>query len=148
MVEQRTENPCDNSSNLFLNKLNMKNYLWSMFASIKNAQLAKKAVILCKKTKICENYLKLLWQEGLIIGYKNINKNKLKIFLKYTKNKPVIYSLKAVYKPSHKMYYSIKNIWKINSNKSFIVFSTNKGLKSLLNCKKFNVGGKLVLIVN
>jgi ribosomal protein S8 len=126
----------------------MKNYVWGMFSTIKNAQLAKKAIALCKKTKVCENYLKLLWEEGLIIGYKYVNKNMLKIFLKYINSQPVIYSLKAVYKPSHKIYYSIKKIWKINSNKSLIIFSTNKGLKSSLSCKKFNLGGKLVLIIN
>jgi small subunit ribosomal protein S8 len=145
LVEQWIENPCDNSSNLFLDK--MKHYLWGMLSKIKNAQLARKSVVFQKKNKISESFLKLLWNEGFILGYK-LKSHKLKIFLKYASNKPAINSLKVVSKPSRKIFYSIKQIWKINSSKSFIVLSTNQGLKSLLECKKKNIGGELLIIIN
>jgi ribosomal protein S8 len=66
LVEQRTENPCDGSSNLPLNK-NMKNYLWNMFANIKNGQLTNRSFIIQPKKKICESFLKILWKEGLYL---------------------------------------------------------------------------------
>jgi small subunit ribosomal protein S8 len=119
-----------------------------MFSNIKNAQLSRKAVIFCKKNKFCENFLKLLWDQGYIIGYKLKNKKELKIFLKYKKTKPVIYSLRTLSKPSYRIYYSVKQIWKINSGKSLIIFSTSEGLQTLLLCKKKNVGGELLLILN
>lgn len=147
MVEQRTENPCDNSSNLFLNiKIQMKN-LWNFFSKMKNAQLSKKTIAINKRNKFCEKFLMLLWRKKFILGYKVVKFNKIKIFLKYKKNKPVINKLFFLSKPGNKIYYSIKQIWKLKANDSVFLFSTSKGLKSLFECKKQNIGGELVLII-
>ena len=128
----------------------MKNYLWNMFASIKNGQISGRSVVFQERKKICEAFLKILWAEGFILGYKidEKNINKIKIFLKYNKNKPVIHSIKFLSKPSRRLYYSAKQIWKIDSNKSFIIFSTNKGLKSMLECKKLQIGGEPFVAIN
>ena len=121
-----------------------------MFANIKNGQLTGRSVVFQRRKKICEAFLKILWAEGLILGYKidEKNANQLKIFLKYIKNKPVIHSIKFISKPSRRIYYSTKQIWKINSNKSFIIFSTNQGLKSILECKKLRIGGEPFVAIN
>jgi len=128
----------------------MKNYLWNMFANIKNGQLRKRNFILQTRKKICESYLKLLWREGFILGYTidYKNKNQIKIFLKYKNSQPAINSITLISKPSRRIYYSIKQIWKIDSSKSFIIFSTNEGLKSIVECKKLKIGGEPVVIIN
>lgn len=128
----------------------MKNVLWNMFAHIKNGQLSKRNVIIQERKKICEKFLRTLWNEGFIAGFsidKNYN-NKIKIFLKYQNNKPAIHSLKILSKPGRRIYYSIRQIWKIESNKSFIIISTNQGLKSILECKKLKIGGEPFIIIN
>ena len=119
-----------------------------MFASIKNGQLAKRKYIIQKKKKICEAYLNVLWDEGFIIGYKNIDDTHLKIFLKYINDKPVITNLKTISRPGHRLYFSAKQIWKLDSTKTFIIFSTSKGIKSIVDCKKENLGGEPVLLVS
>jgi small subunit ribosomal protein S8 len=121
-----------------------------MIANIKNGQMAQKSFILQKQKKICKSFLNILWDEGYILGYKNYqnNSNTIKIFLKYNQGKPVINSLKLVSKPGHRIYYSIKQIWKINSNKTFIIFTTSKGLLTIVNCKKLAVGGEPLVIIN
>ena len=128
----------------------MKNYLWNMFANIKNGQMAKRKIIFQSNKKICESFLQILWIEGFILGYKidSKNVNKFKIFLKYKNNKPVINSIKLVSKPSKRVYYSAKQIWKLNSGKSFIIFSTNQGLKSIVDCKKLKIGGEPYITIN
>ena len=128
----------------------MKNHLWNMFANIKNGQISGRSVIFQERKKICEAFLKTLWTEGFILGYKidKENSNKIKIFLKYNKNKPAIHSIKFLSKPSKRLYYSAKQIWKIDSNKSFIIFSTSKGLKSILECKKSKIGGEPFIAIN
>jgi small subunit ribosomal protein S8 len=122
-----------------------------MFANIKNGQMAKKSIIIGPRKNICESFLKILWDEGFISGYKvSSQKNKnLEIFLKYTKNgKPVINSLKFLSTPGQRVYYSSKQIWKLDSSKTFIIFSTNKGLKSINECKKNKIGGEPIVIIN
>lgn len=129
----------------------MKNYLWNMFTNIKNGQLAKKNIITQTKKNICESFLKILWDEGFIAGYKisSVDEKKIEIYLKYTRNgQPVIESIKFISKPSKRIYLSAKQIWKIDSNKAFIIFSTNKGLKSINQCKKQKLGGEPLLLIN
>jgi small subunit ribosomal protein S8 len=128
----------------------MKNLLWNMFANIQNGQLAKKIFVIQKKKKICESVLNILWDGGFILGYKTIEEDptKIKIYLKYYKGKPVIQTLKSVSKPGSRIYYSTKQIWKIDSNKTFLIISTNKGLKTLMECKKLKIGGEPFLIIN
>jgi len=119
-----------------------------MFANIKNGQLTKRSFIYQPRKKICESYLKILWREGFILGYKIDSESQIKIFLKYKNGQPVINSLNLISKPSRRIYYSVKQIWKIDSSKSFIIFSTNKGLKSVIECKKLKIGGEPVIIIN
>jgi small subunit ribosomal protein S8 len=129
----------------------MKNYLWNTFANIKNGQMAKKSVILESKKNINESFLKILWDEGFISGYRifALNDQKVEIFLKYTRTgKPVINSLKGLSKPGRRLYYSAKQIWKLDSSKTFIIFSTNQGLKTINQCKKNRIGGEPLAIVN
>ena len=89
-----------------------------MIANIQNGQLAKKVFIEQKKNKFCETILNVLWDEGFILGYKIDNRDpaKLRIFLKYTKNKPVIQTIKSISKPGSRVYYSLKQLWKIDSS--------------------------------
>lgn len=121
-----------------------------MFASLKNGQLAKRDFIYHPRKKICESFLKILWDEGFILGYTICTRNstKLKIFLKYKNNRPAINSIQLVSKPGRRIYYSINQIWKIDSNKSFLIFSTNRGLKSITCCKKNKIGGEPFIVIN
>lgn len=127
----------------------MKNNFWNMIANIKNGQLAKRSYVHQKKKKLCELLLKILWNEGFIVGYKIEDKENLKIFLKYVENgKPSINNIKVISKPGRRIYYSSKQIWKLDSSKTLIIFSTNQGLKTLSECKKQNIGGEPLVIVN
>lgn len=128
----------------------MKNHLMgNMLNNIKNGQLAKKRTVTLPKKKNCEAILKILWNEGFILGYQTISKTtKLKIFLKYSREgKPTIKFLKILSKPGKKIYFNTKEIWKINSNKIFVIFSTTKGLKTIYECKKHKIGGEPIVIV-
>lgn len=83
-----------------------------MFTNIKNGQLAKRDFIYQTRKKICESFLKILWDEGFIVGYTISSKNpsELKIFLKYNKDRPVINSIQFISKPGRRIYYSINQI--------------------------------------
>lgn len=119
-----------------------------MLTNIKNGQMSKKSTIIQKKKNICEAMLKVLWNEGFISGYKILNSNNILIFLKYTNTgSPAINSLQFLSKPSKRFYYSLKQLWKLDSSKTFIILSTNQGLLTIEQCKKKNVGGEPLLII-
>jgi small subunit ribosomal protein S8 len=122
----------------------------SQFANIKNGQLAKRSYVLQRRKKICESFLKILWKEGFILGYQTdqTDESQIKIFLKYKNKTPVINSIRLISKPSRRIYYTIKQIWKIDSNKSFIILSTNRGIKSITECKKLKIGGEPFISIN
>jgi small subunit ribosomal protein S8 len=128
----------------------MKNYLWNMFANLKNGQLARRSFVYQPRKNICEAFLRLLWDEGFIISYKvdSLDSKRLKIFLKYKSGRPVINSIRCISKPSRRIYWSIKQIWKVDSSKNFIIFSTSKGLKTIIDCKKLGIGGEPFIIIN
>jgi small subunit ribosomal protein S8 len=121
-----------------------------MFSNIKNGQLTNQSYIIQKRKKIAEELLKVLWNEGFILGYcvNSVDKNTLKIFLKYKNGQPVIKSINVISKPSRRIYCSAKQLWKLDSSKQLTIISTNKGLKSCIDCKKLNLGGELLISVN
>jgi len=125
----------------------MKNILYNMFSNIQNGQMVRKKIIFQKRKKVCESFLNVLWNEGFISGYSIEKNNLLKIFLKYQKNLPVIKKIKSISRPGSRIYYSNKQLWKIEENKNFIILSTNQGLKTLNQCKKLKLGGEPLVII-
>merc|ERR1712110_1084266 len=110
---------------------NMKYCLYNLVSTIKNGQKVKKAFIFQKNKKICEELLNILWDEGFILGYKLFTTtNTLKIYLKYKNTKPVITNIQIISKPSLRVYFSTKTLWKLYSSKNLIILSTTKGLKT------------------
>jgi len=127
----------------------MYNYLFNLFICLKNAQVANRSFILQPRKNICESFLKIIWKEGFILGYTICDRNLkiIKIFLKYKNNKSSISSIKIVSLSGRRLFYSISEIWSINSNKMFIIFSTQKGLNSITDCKKYKMGGEPYIIL-
>jgi len=121
-----------------------------MFANIQNGHLAKRPFIIQKNKKVCGYILNVLWNEGFILDYRLVEDDvtKIKIFLKYTNGKPAIKTLKSISKPGLRIRYSLKQIWKIDSSKTCVILSTDKGLKTLIDCKKLSLGGEPLVTVN
>ena len=121
----------------------------NMFIKLKNSQLVKKNYIFQRKSFFCSKILNILWDEGYILGYKNsdFDPKIFEIFLKYNENKPAIKSIKFISKPSKRIYFSSKQLFKINLNLGLFLISTNKGLLSLQECKKLNLGGEPLVFI-
>lgn len=129
----------------------MYNCLLNMFTSIQNGQIAGRGFILQSRKKICEAFLKILWAESFIFGYKIYKKNpkQFQIFLKYKKNNnSVINNIKSITKPGRRVFYSVNNIWKITNSNSIIIIVTPKGVKSITECKQYKIGGEPFILLN
>ncbi len=127
----------------------MKNTIWNIATDLKNSQISQRNFIFQPKTKLIIAFLNILWDEGFILGYKiyDSDPNLLKIFLKYKNGKPAMSSLKLISKPSHQIYYSAPQLWKLDTKKSLIVLTTNKGLMTIHECKQTHTGGKPSFII-
>lgn len=122
----------------------MKGHFYNLISNLKNGQLVKKAFVINENSTICRKLLDILWDEGFISGYKILPVNKLKIYLKYRNGNSVISSIKVVSKPSLRVYYSVRELQRL---KSFLILTTHKGIKTISNCKRLNVGGEPLVII-
>lgn len=121
----------------------------NLISCLKNGSLAKKPKIEHNNTVFNIEVLDLLWDEGLISGYKknSANSRKVAVFLKYDdKNRPVLSKIHVISKPGNRIHITIKNIWKIRSTNTLIIVSTSKGIKTLTQCKIDCVGGELLAV--
>ena len=90
-----------------------------------------------------------MWDEGFILGYRidNFDSKLLKIFLKYKDGYPAISSIKFIFTPNRHIYYSVSQLWNFDSKKSLIILTTSKGLMTVQECKKNQIGGKPLFII-
>ena len=115
--------------------------------TLKTCSLAKKESILISYHIQNKSLISILYKEGSIQSFKlqNFN-NKIFINLRYYYNRVLLDSLTIISKPSNKKYVKLKDLYKLNSKKKLFILSTAKGLKSLLECKINNIGGKLLFV--
>lgn len=125
------------------------NTLWNISTELKNGQISQKNYIRQLKTKLSIPFLNILWDEGFILGYKidNLDSKLLKIFLKYKDGYPGINSIKFICRPNRHIYYSVSQLWNFDSKKSIIILTTSKGLMTVQECKKNQIGGKPLFVI-
>jgi small subunit ribosomal protein S8 len=124
--------------------------LYRMLANIKNALIAKRPFLIHDGSKKCERILEILWKEGYISGYRKTQekqKQRIKIFLKYHRGNSTIQVISAFSRPGKRVYLTKAQLWKINSRDSFLVISTNKGFKTLSDCKRDKIGGEPLIFI-
>jgi ribosomal protein S8 len=89
--------------------------------------------------------LKVLYTSGLIQGYTVLCKNKVVVFLRKSFNKTLTQNIKLVSTPTYKMSVDYKKIALIRKNtNSILFFSTDRGLLTSSECKKYKICGVLL----
>jgi ribosomal protein S8 len=111
--------------------------IWEAFLSLVLTSLAFSAR---KYPRLC-----LKWWRAYAFKLQNFN-SKIFIHLRYYYNRVLLDSLTIISKPSNTKYVKLKDLYKLNSKKKLFILSTAKGLKSLLECKMNNIGGKLLFV--
>ncbi|BBA85105.1 30S ribosomal protein S8 [Candidatus Nardonella dryophthoridicola] len=132
--------------------MNIQDPISDMIVNIKNGQLSNKKFIFTYYSKLKFNILNILKNEGFIkkiffLKFKN-NVNKIKIFLKYYKNKPVIENINIISKPSLRIYIKKNFVNRFKFNFGVYIISTSKGVFTDKDIKKIGIGGELLCYVN
>lgn len=122
-----------------------------LVARVKNGYLANRDSIESPVSKLRENILKILKEEGFILGYsKSEDKKghpKFDISLKYHNEEPVVGEIKVVSKPGRRVYKSCDEIPVVNNGLGVVVISTSKGVITDHEAREQKVGGEVLLTI-
>jgi|TARA_B110000879_G_C11153800_1_gene505890 small subunit ribosomal protein S8 len=128
--------------------------LIKLLSKLKNASLSKQECISTPYNKLYLKVVKLLYKEGFIQSFfvkKTVSRlnTKFNIFitLRYVNNKSLFQNLNIISTPSRVNYLNIKDLSKISNKKIVLFLSTNRGLLTGLESKKYNIGGKLLFTI-
>ena len=119
-----------------------------MLTRIRNANMKKKDYVDIPSSKMKQNIVKLLKEEGFIKSYRYIEDNKqgnIRVYLKYGRNREkVLKSIKRVSKNSRRLYADADTIPKVKNGLGVIIMSTSRGIMTGKKAKEMNVGGEIV----
>lgn len=118
---------------------------------IKNASATKKESLNVEYSKVREDMVKFLYNEGFIQSFcfKQSKKSQIRVIsitLRSLFGKSLLENVQLISKPSLMKYMRLLDICNISDRRIIIVFSTDKGLLTTLGCKKEKIGGKLLFI--
>ena len=123
-----------------------------MLTRIRNAGRTGKPEVKVRASKICRGVAETLKSEGYIKGYDQIDDGKqglIRVQLKYSEDGDfVITEIKRVSKPGRRVYSSVADLPDVLGGLGITIVSTSRGIMSDRNCRKANIGGELICMVN
>ena len=123
-----------------------------MLTRIRNAGRTGKPEVKVRASKICRGVAETLKNEGYINGYDQIDDGKqglIRVQLKYSEDGDfVITEIKRVSKPGRRVYSNVADLPDVLGGLGITIVSTSKGIMSDRNCRKENIGGELICMVN
>ena len=120
-----------------------------LLTRIRNSNISGKEKVDVPYSKIKEQIVKILKEEGYILGYKPVHaegkKGVLRILLKYQENgEKVITGISRVSKSGRRVYSSYSDIPKVRGPFGISILSTSKGLMTDKQAKKEKTGGEVL----
>ncbi len=132
--------------------MNITDPIADMLTRIRNANDAKHKYVDIPSSKIKIAIADILIKEGYINNYEIIGddvKKNIRIQLKYgeEKNERVINGLKRISKPGLRIYAASSDIPKVLGGLGIAIVSTNKGIITDKDARKFGIGGEVLAFV-
>ena len=127
--------------------MSMQDPIADMLTRIRNSQKANHVQVTFSASKLKEQILKVLKEEGYIADYKlETADNQFKTLtaiLKYYRGKPVIERLKRISKPGLRIYKSYEDLIPVQGF-GIAILSTSKGIMTHQSAKAQQVGGEVL----
>src|SRR4029077_11855982 len=127
--------------------MSMNDPLGDLLSRIRNAQMRNKSKVLSPNSRLRENVLGVLKNEGYIRGYAGVEgegRSEIEIELKYFEGEPVIREIERISKPGRRVYTSVRNLPRINNGLGVAIVSTPKGVMADHDARDANVGGEIL----
>jgi small subunit ribosomal protein S8 len=130
--------------------MSMNDPLGDLLSRIRNAQMRNKSKVLSPNSRLRENVLGVLKNEGYIRGYAVVERegrSEIEIELKYFDGEPVIREIERISKPGRRVYTSVRNLPRIKNGLGVAIVSTPKGVMADHDARDANVGGEILCTV-
>jgi small subunit ribosomal protein S8 len=131
--------------------MSMNDPLGDMLTRIRNAQMRRKSKVSTPGSRLRQNVLDVLQQEGYIRGYSTTEfgngRTEFEIELKYFEGAPVIREVKRVSKPGRRVYTAVDAMPKVANGLGVTIISTPKGVMADHAAREANVGGEVLCTV-
>ncbi|MCL6584436.1 MAG: 30S ribosomal protein S8 [bacterium] len=122
-----------------------------MLTRIRNASMAKFQAVDIPSSRVKQEIVRILKEEGYIRAYKVIDDQKqgiIRIYLKYTENnRPIITNLRRISKPSRRVYVKKDEIPRVLGGLGIAVLSTPRGIMTDKNTRRAGLGGEVLCYV-
>lgn len=120
-----------------------------LLTRIRNANAKAKDYVDVPSSKIKQEIVKILKDEGFIKGFRFIEDSKqgvLRVYMKYANNNKVkaIKKIRKVSLSSRRVYVGSKKIPKIRSGLGLLILTTPKGILTDKAAREANVGGEIL----
>ncbi len=115
---------------------------------VRNGYLAKRNIINSPVSKLRENILKILKEEGFILSYSKVkagNHEQFDIHLKYHYSNPVVSEVSVISKPGRRIYCRADEIPSVKNGLGMVIISTSKGVLSDHEARVQKLGGEVLL---
>jgi small subunit ribosomal protein S8 len=128
--------------------MTMSDPLGDMLTRIRNAQGARKSIVVSPASKLRANVLGVLQREGFIRGFSEAELrpgiSEITIELKYHEGSPVIKKITRVSRPGRRVYRKIKDLPRVYNGLGIAILSTPRGVMSDNEARAANVGGEVL----
>ena len=121
-----------------------------LLTRIRNGLMVRKEKVYCPYSRLKENILAVLKEEGFLTDYRvlepsDVSYKMLEISLKYDENgNPAIQRIRRESRPGRRVYKSADEIEKILGGFGIGIYSTNQGVLSDRQCRQRRVGGEFL----
>ncbi|MDP8298464.1 MAG: 30S ribosomal protein S8 [Candidatus Tantalella remota] len=113
---------------------------------IRNAIRAGKKTVIIKRSRILQDIIEIIKNEGFVENYVVMEDNqqgKIKIYLKYLEDgKPVMENLKRISKPGRRVYVGSDDVKPVMGGVGLSIYSTSKGVITDTKVREEGVGGE------
>src|SRR5579862_546612 len=130
--------------------MSMQDPVADMITRIRNAQMMGIRVVSSPYSRLKNEILKVLKEEGFIENYELVetdNKKDTQITLKYYQDKPVIEKIKRISKPALRVYKGYDQLPLVRGGLGIAIVSTPQGVMTDKNARTKQVGGEVLCTV-
>lgn len=121
-----------------------------LLTRIRNANMRKHKIVKVPFSKLKNEIVQILKDEGYIVNYKIDGENTKKtlvIFLKYKGNQKVITGLKRISKPGLRVYVETDKLPRVLNGYGIGIISTSKGIMTDSKAREARLGGEVMAFI-